>query len=155
MNIRKSMYRLVIALSVVPFLIFSLLLTFTYNTELKKVVQESLEAVANSQPAEMVDFCEQCYALSEINLDFYDNIRKRAKLWNESTFYLLDGGQSIISAGTQEHKRESFVTIYAERKDYQEKYNTIDFAAHPQGSFIYRVDGNSYITYYSNVEYTD
>lgn len=270
MNIRKSMYRLVIVLSVVPFLIFSLLLTFTYNTELKKVVQESLEAVANSQLAEMVDFCEQqrnnldilgsmdvsqaalrgeldqdtvkyldnilysrvlatqylksvvlldtndCiiassnessvvydntgldalikrmkgnsfyisdalryrnngqevqsvvaiaeitdndrvlgYALSEINLDFYDNIRKRAKLWNESTFYLLDGGQNIISAGTQEHKRESFVTTYAERKDYQEKYNAIDFAAHPQGSFIYQVDGNSYITYYSNVEYTD
>lgn len=269
MNIRNSMYRLVIVLSVIPFLMFSLLLTFTYNTKLKKVVQESLEAVANSQLSEMVDFCEQqrnnldilgsmdvsqaalrgkldqdtlqyldnilysrvqatqylksivlldaddCiiassnessvvydntgldaliermkgnfyisdalkyqnngqevqsvvaiaeitdsdqvlgYALSEINLDFYDNIRKRAKLWNESTFYLLDGGQNIISAGTQEQKRETFVTTDAERKDYQEKYNAIDFAAHPQGSFTYRVGGNSYITYYSNVEYTD
>lgn len=269
MNIRNSMYRLVIVLSVVPFLMFSLLLTFTYNTKLKKVVQESLEAVANSQLSEMVDFCEQqrnnldilgsmdvsqaalrgnldqdtlqyldnilysrvqatqylksivlldandCiiassnessvvydntgldaliermkgnfyisdalnyqnngqevqsvvaiaeitdsdqvlgYALSEINLDFYDNIRKRTKLWNESTFYLLDGRQNIISAGTQEHKRESFVTTNTERKDYQEKYSAIDFAAHPQGSFTYRVGGNSYITYYSNVEYTD
>lgn len=269
MNIRNSMYRLVIVLSVIPFLMFSLLLTFTYNTKLKKAVQESLEAVANSQLSEMVDFCEQqrnnldilgsmdvsqaalrgkldqdtlqyldnilysrvqatqylksivlldaddCiiassnessvvydntgldaliermkgnfyisdalkyqnngqevqsvvaiaeitdsdqvlgYALSEINLDFYDNIRKRAKLWNESTFYLLDGGQNIISAGTQEQKRETFVTTDAERKDYQEKYNAIDFAAHPQGSFTYRVGGNSYITYYSNVEYTD
>lgn len=270
MNIRNSMYRLVIVLSVVPFLMFSLLLTFTYNTKFKKVVKESLEAVANSQLAEMVDFCEQqrnnldilgsmdvsqaalrgelnqdtlqylnnilysrvlatqylksvvlldtndCiiassnessvvynntgldaliermkgnsfyisdalryqnngqevqsvvaiaeitdnsqvlgYALSEINLDFYDNIRKRAKLWNESTFYLLDGSQNIISAGTQEQKRETFVTTNEERKDYKEQYNAIDFAAHPQGSFTYRVGGNSYITYYSNVEYTD
>ena len=61
------------------------------------------------------------YALSEISLDFYDNIRKQAKLWNESTFYLLDGNQNIISAGTQDDKRESFVTSNAERKDYQEK----------------------------------
>lgn len=270
MNIRNSMYRLVIALIVVPFLIFSLLLTFTYNARLKKVVQESLEAVANSQLAEMGDFCEQQrnnlnilgsmdvsqaalrrelnqdmlqylnnifysrvqatqylksimlvdtnnhmiassneslavhadpgldeliermngnsfyitnslsyqqngrnvqsviaiaeitdhgkvlgYALSEISLDFYDNIRKQAKLWNESTFYLLDGNQNIISAGTQDDKRESFVTSNAERKDYQEKYNAIDFDAHPEGSFTYRVGGNNYITYYSNVEYTD
>lgn len=264
------MYRLAIALIVIPFLMFGLLLTFTYNAKLKKVVQESLEAVANSQLAEMGDFCGQQrnnlnilgsmdvsqaalrgeldqdmlqylnnilysrvqatqylksimlvdtnnhmiassnessaahadpgldaliermngnsfyitntlsyqqngrnvqsviaiaevadhdkvlgYALSEINLDFYDNIRKRTKLWNESTFYLLDGNQNIISAGTQEDKRETFVTSNAERKDYQEKYNSIDFAAHPQGSFTYRVGGNSYITYYSNVEYTD
>ncbi|RGY95328.1 diguanylate cyclase [Clostridium sp. AM58-1XD] len=270
MNIRNSMYQLVIALIVVPFLMFGLLLTFTYNVKLKKVVQESLEAVANSQLAEMGDFCGQQrnnlnilgsmdvsqaalrgkldqdmlryldnilysrvqatqylksimlvdtnnhliassnessaahadlgldtlidrmngdsfyitntlsyqqngrnvqsviaiakiadhdkvigYVLSEINLDFYDNIRKRAKLWNESTFYLLDGNQNIISAGTQDDKRETFVTSNEERKDYQEKYNAIDFAAHPQGSFTYRVGKNSYITYYSNVEYTD
>ena len=264
------MYRLIIVMIVVPFLMFSLLLTFTYNTKLENAVQESLEAVANSQLAEMGDFCGQQrnnlnilgsmdvsqaalrgeldqdtlqyldnilysrvqatqylksivlvdtnhhmiassdensaayadpeldalidqmkgnsfyitntlsyqqngqkvhsviaiaeisdhgkvlgHALSEINLDFYDNIRKRAKLWNESTFYLLDGNQNIISAGTQEDKRETFVTTDAERKDYQEKYNAIDFAAHPQGSFTYRVGRNSYITYYSNVEYTD
>ena len=270
MNIRNSMYRLVIVLVVVPFFMLGMLLTFTYNANLKKVVRESLEAVANSQLAEMGDFCGQQrnnlnilgsmdvsqaalhgkldqdmlqyldnilysrvqatqylksimlvdtnhhmiassnessaahadlgldkliermngnsfyitntlsyqqngrnvqsviaiaeisdhdkvigYALSEINLDFYDNIRKRSKLWNESTFYLLDGNKNIISAGTQDDKRETFVTSNAERKDYQEKYNAIDFAVHPQGSFTYRVGKNSYITYYSNVEYTD
>ena len=53
------MYRLIIVMIVVPFLMFSLLLTFTYNAKLKKVVQESLEAVANSQLAEMDDFCGQ------------------------------------------------------------------------------------------------
>lgn len=264
------MYRLVIILTIVPFLIFSLLLIFTYDVKLKKIVRESLEAVGNSQLAEMGDFCGQqrnnlnilgsmdvtraalhgdldqgtfqyldnilysrvqatqylksimlldandCmiassdgnsavydnagldaliermngnsfyisdvlsyrqdgrevqsviaiaeitdndgvlgYALSEINLDFYDNMRKQAKLWNESTFYLLDGNQNIISAGTQDDRRENFVTTNAERKDYQEKYSAIDFAAHPRGSFAYRVGKNSYITYYSTVEYTD
>lgn len=270
MNIRSSMYRLVIILVIVPFLVFSSLLSFTYSTKLKKVIQESLEAVANSQLAEMSDFCElqrnnlnilgsmkvtrtalhgelnqdmlqyldnildsyaqatpylNCvalldtdyrlvacstqdyapfanpgfdmliermkgnpfyisnvltyerygqevqsvvaiakitdgetslgYALSEINLDFYDNIRRQAKLWNESTFYLLDGKQNIISAGTQEDRRESFVTTDTERKDYHEKYDAIDFKKYPKGSFNYQVDGNTYITYYSNVGYTD
>ena len=94
------------------------------------------------------------YALSEINLDFYKNIRERAELWNDSTFYLLDGERQIISAGTQEEGRESFVTTKKERADYQNKYNSIDFEKAPQGSFQYKVDGREYITYYSNVEYT-
>lgn len=95
------------------------------------------------------------YALSEINLDFYEKIREQARLWNDSTFYLVDGCGQIISAGTQKEKREDFITTAKERESFYEKYNAIDFDKHPQGNFQYTVKGNHYITYYSTLEYTN
>lgn len=95
------------------------------------------------------------YVLAEINLTFYDDIRQRAKLWNESTFYLLDGKGEIIIAGTPEEKRAMFVTTAEEREDYNQKYNAIDFAESPQGSFQYKVRGKNYITYYADAPYTN
>ena len=266
MNVRNSMYRMVFTLIVIPFFLFSLLITQIYSTRLETIIQDSLFVVANAQIEEMTNFCEQqreylsftgnmdlshaammgelndemsqyldnilysqvqtmryvssiaiidndymvkacskdhnifadkgienlienmdCssfyisdvlndgkndktlvaiskiedesgllgYAVSEISLDFYSNIRERAELWNESTFYLLDGQQKIISAGTPNESRENFITTASERKDYNEKYNSIDFEANPQGSFQYKIGKTEYITYYSNVEYTN
>lgn len=121
MNIRNSMYRLVIVLSVVPFLMFSLLLTFTYNTKLKKAVQESLEAVANSQLSEMVDFCEQQRnnldilgsmdvsqaalrgKLDQDTLQYLDNIlysRVQATQYLKS-IVLLDANDGIIASSNE------------------------------------------------------
>lgn len=218
MNIRSSMYRIVSFLIIVPFLLFSLLVSYIYATKLETIMAESLHAVANAQISEMTEFCEQqmdslkmvggmevshaalegrlgrevlgyldnilysyvhaddylissaildrnfhvvaCsedefeeqadegiynllkdmqgetfyisdvkqsssggreynsvvaiseikggdgdvigYILAEISLDFYKRIRERAVLWSDSTFYLLDGKQQIISAGTPE-----------------------------------------------------
>lgn len=95
------------------------------------------------------------YAVGELNLDFYGEMRERAKLWNESTFYLLDGNGQIISAGTSDEAREDFVTEAKDREDYNRKYSAIDFEKNPQGSFQYRVGGTNYITYYSDAEYTE
>lgn len=95
------------------------------------------------------------HVLSEIDLSFYDEIRQQAKLWNESTFYLLDGSGEIIIAGTQDENRADFITTPEERRDYEEQYRAIDFAAHPQGSFQYKVAGRDYITYYSDTRYTN
>lgn len=121
MNIRNSMYRLVIVLSVIPFLMFSLLLTFTYNTKLKKAVQESLEAVANSQLSEMVDFCEQQRnnldilgsmdvsqaalrgKLDQYTLQYLDNIlysRVQATQYLKS-IVLLDANDCIIASSNE------------------------------------------------------
>lgn len=94
-------------------------------------------------------------ALAEIDLDFYKNIRKKTELWNDATFYLVDGKRQIISAGTQDEEREDFVTTEEDRRDYIEKYTSIDFVKNPQGSFQYKVAGKEYITYYSDVEYTN
>lgn len=270
MNIRKSMYYILSILIIVPFLLFSLLISYIYSIKLENIITDSLHSVANSQISEMTDFCTQqmknltimghldvsqaalreeldedtlqylnnmlasqvqltnylissaiidsdlrviacsedgydtyankgiisviekmdeqqfyisdvmeykkngkthksvvsiCkikensetlgYVLAEINLDFYNNIREHAKLWNESTFYLLDGQKRIISAGTPEDERNSFVTTAEEREDYTRKYNSIDFEKNPQGSFSYKIDGENYITYYSEVQFTD
>ncbi len=95
------------------------------------------------------------FILEEISLDFYKEIRERAELWDEATFYLLDGQQKIISAGTSEENREAFVTAPEEREDYMEKYGSINFEESPKGSFQYKINGSEYTTYYSNVEYTD
>lgn len=264
------MYRMVSLLIIVPFLLFSLLISYIHTIKLENVISDSLYAVANSQIAEMTDFCEHLmnnvtiigdmdvshaalhvelnkdtlqyldnilysqvqmtayleslaiidadyrviacseagyevyaqdgieplvermgekkfyisdvlisdsnvdenksvvaiakieedgkilgYTLAEMNLDFYNSIRERAKLWNEATFYLLDGKQQIISAGTPEDGRQSFVTTAEEREDYIKKYNSIDFETNPQGSFTYKVGEKNYITYYSAVDYTD
>ena len=257
---------MVFTLIVIPFFLFSLLITQIYSTRLEKIIKDSLFVVANAQIEEMANFCEQqreylsftgnmdlchaamrgelnnemsqyldnilysqvqtmsyvssiaiidndyrvkaCskdhnifadkgienliknmdgssfyisdvlndgkndktlvaiskiedesgllgYTVSEISLDFYSNIRERAELWNESTFYLLDGQQKIISAGTPNESRENFITTASERKDYNEKYNSIDFEANPQGSFQYKVGKTEYITYYSNIDYTN
>ena len=267
MNIKKSLYWVVFALTVIPFLIFSIITVQIYSGRLKNVITDSLKVVADAQIKEMTNFCEQQkeylsligatevaqdaangvlsdlenkyaddmlisyvkqinsmntlaiidlnkkvvassdpdhkeyaehgieaiidkmndrafyisnvmpdpegnetlvliaklekdehllgYILGEISLDFYAEIREKATLWNESTLYILDGNQKIISAGTPEEGRSSFVTSKADRVDYTEKYNAIDFKKNPQGSFQYRLGSRNYITYYSDIEYTD
>lgn len=266
MSIRNGMYRMVFVLTVLPFLLFSLLIAGFYSRRLEQVITESLQAVANAQVAEMTAFCEQqqdylrvigstdaskaamrgsgdtegqqyldnllytrvegisylrsfalldkdyrvvaCsedhgllanegmdriiasmggrdfyisdvltdhagektlvaivriadggetlgYSMVEISLDFYRELRERAELWSGSTFYLLDGRQQIISAGTPEEDRETFVTTAQEREDYNEKYRAIDFEREPKGCFRYKLGGQDYITYYSAVDYTD
>lgn len=82
------MYRLVIILVIVPFLIFSSLLSFTYSSKLKKVIQESLEAVANSQLAEMSDFCE----LQRNNLNILGSMKvTRTALHGELNIPFISG----------------------------------------------------------------
>lgn len=269
-SIRTAMYRAVSLLIIIPVLLLSLILSYIYSIKLENVIEDSLEAVAAAQIAEMDSFCERqknnleiigemdlsraalngeldgnmlqylnnmlysrvqmtdylksisiiasdsrvvacsldvydsvarreisflyedmkgnpfCitdvltitgsgeehkavaaifrvedngrvlgYVLAEIDLSFYDEIRQRVKLWNESTFYLLDGKGKIIIAGTPEENRDIFVTTAEERQDYIKKYDAIDFSVHPQGSFQYKINGKNYITYYSNTQYTN
>lgn len=95
------------------------------------------------------------YVLAELDLSFYDDIRQRAELWSDSTFYLLDAKEQIIIAGTPSETRDLFVTTAEERKEYSEAYQSIDFQANPQGNFRYQVNGHSYITYYANLQHTN
>lgn len=267
MSVYKSMYRMVFAFIVFPFLLFSLLVINFYSSKLEQVITESLQVVAEAQLTEMTNFCEQqkeylvmtgtmdishkamrgeldaetmeylddmlhsmaqrpnsymaslsivnkdnrivaCsgkhdryaddglgriiedmgartfyisdvltdgqgnktlvtiakieeedellgYFLAEISLDFYGKIRERAKLWSESSFYLLDGNQQIISAGTPDENRNTFVTTPKERKNYDDAYSSIDFEKNPKGSFRYKLGEKEYITYYSSVDYSN
>lgn len=94
------------------------------------------------------------YVLEELNLSFYDAIRKDENMWKGATVYILDSKGEIITAGTSMNQYESFVTSPEEREDYQRKYRAIDFEKEPSGHIEYRVSGLRYITYYSNIEHT-
>lgn len=96
------------------------------------------------------------YVVEEINLLFFERIRTETHLWKDGTLYLLDGNRKMITAGNGEEKsREEFVSTKEERKDFSEKWQQIDIEAEPSGEIQYKIEGVSYITYYSKIEYTD
>lgn len=95
------------------------------------------------------------YIMEEINLDFYHDLRQRTNLWEDSTFYLLDGKGQIITAGNEENQVNQFVTTPEEREDYLRQYQAIDLEKNPAGYISYTVAGKQYGTYYSKVDYTD
>ncbi|MDO4555184.1 MAG: GGDEF domain-containing protein [Lachnospiraceae bacterium] len=95
------------------------------------------------------------YILTEMNLDFYNNVREESEFKEESTFYLLDGNQQIISAGTSKEERDSFITNDEQRADFTKKYTDSLKKNAEEGSFTFVVNGKNYITYYSSIEYTD
>lgn len=98
------------------------------------------------------------YIVEEISLNFFDSIRTESNLWTDGrgTLYLLDGKQQVITAGDGiEESRQEFVLEKSEREDYNNKRAMIDFDSQPRGYFSYKVMNEKYITYYSDIKYTD
>lgn len=96
------------------------------------------------------------YLVEEIAVTYFDQLRSETNLWEEGTFYLLDGNNVPITAGSPgEENRDEYITSEEERRSYTEAWNSIDHEKYPSGSIDYEVGGVKYITYYSNVEYTD
>ena len=148
MNIRSSMYRLVIILVIVPFLIFSSLLSFTYSSKLKKVIQESLEAVANSQLAEMSDFCE----LQRNNLNILGSMKvTRTALHGELNQDMLQYLDNILDSYAQATPYLNCVALLD--TDYRlVACSTQDYAPFANPGFdmlVERMKGNPF--YISNV----
>lgn len=95
------------------------------------------------------------YVVEEINVEFFDKNRTQTNLWEKGTLYLLDGNDVMITAGTAEESRKEFVTTAKEREDFVKALAAADPENNPQGEFSYRIGGVDYITYYSDIEYTD
>lgn len=96
------------------------------------------------------------YIVEEINLLFFDSLRMDGGLWEQGTFYLIDGKHRIITAGTgQGESRKEFVLGNSEREDYNRKWKEVDLDKEPQGKIEYEVDSQKYATYYSTVDCTD
>lgn len=51
--------------------------------------------------------------------------------------------------------RRKFVSTTKDRNEFHEKYSAIDHEKHPTGEIVYHYGGDKYITYYSNVQYTE
>lgn len=94
------------------------------------------------------------YISEELDTTYFDELRLNMDSLSSGTFYLLDGNNSIITAGktTQKNSLTEFVTQSADRSDFQKKWNAIDKEANPRGEIYYKYNGEQYITYYSNVE---
>lgn len=94
------------------------------------------------------------YISEELDTTYFDELRLNMDSLSSGTFYLLDGNNSIITAGktTQKNSLTEFVTKSADRSDFQKKWNAIDREANPRGEIYYKYNGEQYITYYSNIE---
>lgn len=97
------------------------------------------------------------YVVEELDTAYFDVLRLNMESLSAGTFYLLDGTNNIITAGTKEDQtsRRKFVSTTKDRNDFHEKYSAIDHEANPTGEIVYHYGGDKYITYYSDVQYTE
>lgn len=96
------------------------------------------------------------YIVEEIDVKYFDQMRTEANMWKDGTLYIIDGNSKTITAGyPNEESRTEYVTTEAERISYLEAWNAIDRETNPKGEFSYTMGGEEYITYYSNINYTD
>lgn len=97
------------------------------------------------------------YLIEEIPISYFNTFRYGLAMAEGCTMYITDKNEQLITAGTSVPGDDvvQYVTTPEERKQYSEKWNSIDFSKNPTGSFEYSIGGKHYITYYSNVKYTD
>lgn len=97
------------------------------------------------------------YISEELDTTYFDELRLNMDSLTAGTFYLLDGENAIITAGTtvQKESLREFVTKNDERNDFHEKWCAIDHEENPTGKIYYTYNHEKYITYYSNVENTE
>ena len=97
------------------------------------------------------------YLIEEIPISYFNTFRYGLAMAEGCTMYITDKNEQLITAGTSVEGDDvvEYVTTPEERKQYSEKWNSIDFSKNPTGSFEYSIGGKHYITYYSNVKYTD
>lgn len=96
------------------------------------------------------------YIVEEIPSSYFDRYRSNTNLWKNGTFYLLDGNGALITAGVPgEESLSNFVTTEEDRENFQNAWNAVDHEKNPNGCINYTMGKNEYITYYSNIDYTD
>ena len=97
------------------------------------------------------------YLVEEIPVSYFNTFRYGLAMPEGCTMYITDKNERLITAGTSVEGEDviQYVTTPEERRQYSNYWNSIDFSQNPTGSFEYSIKGNDYITYYSNVKYTD
>lgn len=96
------------------------------------------------------------YVVEEINLSFFDKIRTEINLWQAGTLYLLDGNNNIITAGDGvEKSRKNYITTEQDRENFNRAWNSVDLDKKPSGEITYKMGRETYITYYSKIDYTN
>lgn len=122
--------------------------------------RETDEGVKKLVPAYIGVFYEETligYIVEELDTAYFDELRLSMDSLAEGTFYILDGNYAIITAGntTQKESITHLTSSSEERSDFQRAWDEIDHEAYPQGDVHYKYQGMDYVTYYSDVRYTD
>lgn len=97
------------------------------------------------------------YIVEELDTAYFDELRLKMDSLAEGTFYILDGNYAIITAGntTQKESITHLTSSDKDRSDFQRAWDEIDHEAYPRGDVHYEYQGMKYVTYYSDVQYTD
>lgn len=96
------------------------------------------------------------YVVQEIATSHFDQYRSDTNLWKDGTLYIVDGKNQLITAGNpSEDSRTEYVTSAEERKDYNRAWNEADHEKGSTGEITYMHNGVEYITYYSDLAYTE
>lgn len=96
------------------------------------------------------------YVVEEINTSFFDQFRSDTNFWKDGTLYIIDGRDHLITAGYPGEKtRKNFITDINERENYRKAWESVDREKYPSGEISYSIRGDEYITYYSDLAYTD
>lgn len=96
------------------------------------------------------------YVVQEIATSYFDQYRSDTNLWKDGTLYIVDGKNQLITAGNpSEDSLTEYKTTEEERESYSQAWNAIDHEKQPTGEITYKFGGVEYITYYSDLVYTD
>ncbi len=97
------------------------------------------------------------YLIQEIDCDYFNRLRLQTDFLEDGTLYLLDGNNHIITAGTvdETESRNELVTSESERESYYKAWNAFDHDKYSEGVIYYTHKGQNYMTYFSDIAYTD
>lgn len=93
------------------------------------------------------------YLVQELNLDFFDEVRNSARLYNNGTIYIVsDNG--LISAGDSMESRDSFVLGMDKVPDFARAWGERDLNS-KDGVLEYTAIGDRYLSAYSFIDNLD
>ena len=97
------------------------------------------------------------YVMEELDTAYFDELRLNMDSIVDGTFYIFDGNGEVITVGDtkSESSLKTYVTESSDYDDFQKKWDAIDHEKNPFGYVRYQYHGQSYITYYSDVENTN
>lgn len=105
------------------------------------------------------------YDAGKVDLEYINNVLKERKKYGvfvasisilDKDFRVVASSESYEAGDTKQKKSLShFVTDSSERNSFQKAWNEVDHNSNPVGKIYYKYRGDSYVTYYSDVDNTN
>ena len=105
------------------------------------------------------------YDAGKVDLEYINNVLKERKKYGvfvasisilDKDFRVVASSESYEAGDTKQKKSLShFVTDSSERNSFQKAWDEVDHNSNPVGKIYYKYRGDSYVTYYSDVDNTN